>query len=152
MTRKRQTFTPEFKQVAASMVLDQGYSTAQASTSLGMVESVLRKWVKQLTRKVARGNLQSHDAKAAANSVVGRALSTIGAGEDHTKKGYRSLDLGQLETYTLIDQLQREGSCHYYSNSGYLAASWSSQPIPSTIPPSTRRAAPVVALDSGEAT
>jgi len=51
MTRKRRTFTPEFKQEAASLVLDQGYSITQASTSLGVVESVLRKWVKQLTEE-----------------------------------------------------------------------------------------------------
>ena len=51
MTRKRRTFTPEFKQEAASLVLDQGYSITQASLSLGVVESVLRKWVKQLTEE-----------------------------------------------------------------------------------------------------
>ena len=51
MTRKRRTFPPEFKQEAASLVLDQGYSITQASLSLGVVESVLRKWVKQLTEE-----------------------------------------------------------------------------------------------------
>lgn len=51
MTKKRRTFTPEFKQEAASLVLDQGYSIAQASSSLGVVDSVLRKWVKQLTEE-----------------------------------------------------------------------------------------------------
>ena len=51
MTRKRRAFTPEFKQEAASLVLDQGYSITQASLSLGVVESVLRKWVKQLTEE-----------------------------------------------------------------------------------------------------
>lgn len=48
MTRKRRSFTPEFKQEAASLVLDQGYTVPQASTSLGVVESALRRWVKQL--------------------------------------------------------------------------------------------------------
>ena len=51
MTRKRRTFTPEFKQEAASLVLDQGYSIAQASTSLGVIDSVLRRWVKQLSEE-----------------------------------------------------------------------------------------------------
>ena len=32
-------------------VLDQGCSIAQASSSLGVVDSVLRKWVKQLTEE-----------------------------------------------------------------------------------------------------
>lgn len=51
MTRKRRTFTPGFKQEAASLVLDQGYSIAQASSSLAVVDSVLRKRVKQLTEE-----------------------------------------------------------------------------------------------------
>ncbi len=49
MTRKRRSFTPEFKQEAASLVLDQGYTIAQACTSLGVGESALRRWVQQLT-------------------------------------------------------------------------------------------------------
>ncbi|WP_434556797.1 transposase [Thiopseudomonas acetoxidans] len=44
MTRKRRTFTPEFKKKAACLVLVQGYSIAQASTSLGVGESALRRW------------------------------------------------------------------------------------------------------------
>ena len=49
MTRKRRTFTPEFKQETASLVLDQGYSIAQASTSMGVGEPALRSWVQQLS-------------------------------------------------------------------------------------------------------
>ncbi|MCU5781135.1 transposase [Alcanivorax balearicus MACL04] len=48
MTRKRRSFTAEFKQEAAGLVLDQGYTVPQASASLGVVKSVLRRWVKQL--------------------------------------------------------------------------------------------------------
>ena len=51
MTRKRRAFTPEFKQEAASLVLDQGYTIPQASTSLGVGESAIRRWVKQLTEE-----------------------------------------------------------------------------------------------------
>ena len=40
MTRKRRTFTPEFKQETASLVLDQGYSIAQASSSMGVGECI----------------------------------------------------------------------------------------------------------------
>jgi transposase len=60
MTRKRRSFSPEFKQEAASLVLDQGYSFAQACMSLGMGESVLRRWVQQLAEErkgvTPRGN------------------------------------------------------------------------------------------------
>ena len=51
MTRKRRSFTPEFKQEAAFLVLDQGYSVAEASRSLDVGENALRRWVKQLSEE-----------------------------------------------------------------------------------------------------
>ena len=48
MTKRRRSFTPEFKREAASLVLDQGYSHIEAARSLGLVESALRRWVRQL--------------------------------------------------------------------------------------------------------
>ncbi|WP_422823743.1 transposase [Vreelandella janggokensis] len=36
MTRKRRPFTPEFKQEAICLVLDQGYSVAEVSRSLNV--------------------------------------------------------------------------------------------------------------------
>ncbi|NWO07124.1 MAG: transposase [Alteromonadaceae bacterium] len=44
MTRKRRSFSPEFKQEAASLVLDQGDMIPQASASLGVGESAVRCW------------------------------------------------------------------------------------------------------------
>ncbi len=51
MTKKRRTFTPEFKREAASLVLDQGYSHVDAARSLGLEESALRRWIKQLQQE-----------------------------------------------------------------------------------------------------
>ncbi|MBI0330289.1 transposase [Burkholderia plantarii] len=48
MTKQRRTFSPEFKQQAVSMVLDQGYSPLEASRSVGIGDAVLRRWVHQL--------------------------------------------------------------------------------------------------------
>ena len=48
MTKQRRSFTPELKREAAGLVLDQGYSHIEAARSLGLVESALRRWVKQL--------------------------------------------------------------------------------------------------------
>lgn len=48
MTKQRRSFTAEFKREAACLVLDQGYSHIEAARSLGVVESALRRWVKQL--------------------------------------------------------------------------------------------------------
>ncbi len=48
MSKQRRTFSPEFKQQAACLVLDQGYSHMEASRSVGVGETVLRRWVQQL--------------------------------------------------------------------------------------------------------
>jgi transposase len=48
MIKQRRTFSPEFKQQAASLVLDKSYSHIEASRSVGVAESVLRRWVNQL--------------------------------------------------------------------------------------------------------
>lgn len=48
MPKQRRSFSPEFKQQAASLVLDQGYNFSEASRSVGIGESVLRRWVLQL--------------------------------------------------------------------------------------------------------
>lgn len=45
---KQHPLTPEFKREAAGLVLDQGYTHVEAARSLGLVESALRRWVKQL--------------------------------------------------------------------------------------------------------
>ena len=51
MTKKRRTFTPEFKREAVSLVLDQDYSHIEAARSLGLVESALPRWVSQLQQE-----------------------------------------------------------------------------------------------------
>ena len=48
MTTQRRTFSTEFKHDAALLVLDQGYSVIEASKSLGIGETALRRWVEQL--------------------------------------------------------------------------------------------------------
>lgn len=51
--RQRRTFSSEFKMDAASLVLDQGYSIAEAAHSMDVGETALRRWVNQL--KIERG-------------------------------------------------------------------------------------------------
>lgn len=51
MTRKRRSFSPELKQEAASLVLDRGYTIAQASVSLGVGETAVWRWVNQLAEE-----------------------------------------------------------------------------------------------------
>jgi transposase len=51
MVKKRRSFTTEFKLEAAQLVTDQGYSITQASQSLGVGQSAMRRWVKQLEQE-----------------------------------------------------------------------------------------------------
>ena len=47
MTKQRRTFSSEFKREAADLVLKQNYSFTEASRSLSVGESALRRWVDQ---------------------------------------------------------------------------------------------------------
>ncbi len=51
MIRQRRSFSAEFKLEAACLVLDQGYSIAEASRSLNVGETGLRRWVTQLEKE-----------------------------------------------------------------------------------------------------
>lgn len=46
--RSRRTFSPEFKLEAAQLVLDQGYSVAEAAKAMNVGKSTMDKWVRQL--------------------------------------------------------------------------------------------------------
>lgn len=48
MTRQRRSFSPQFKHDAACLVLDQGYSIAEACRSLDVGSTAIRRWVEQL--------------------------------------------------------------------------------------------------------
>ena len=51
MTKQRRVFSAEFKREAADLVLKQNYSFIEASRSLGIDESALRRWVGQLQQE-----------------------------------------------------------------------------------------------------
>ena len=48
MSKRRRTFSREFKEQAACLVLDHGYSHLEASRSVGVGQTALRRWVQQL--------------------------------------------------------------------------------------------------------
>ena len=51
MTKTRPTFSAEFKLEAAQLVTKQGYNVAEAASAMGVSNSAMRKWVKQLRRE-----------------------------------------------------------------------------------------------------
>lgn len=48
MSKQRRSFSVEFKHDAVALVVDQGYSVAEACKSMGVGETALRRWVDQL--------------------------------------------------------------------------------------------------------
>jgi len=54
--RQKRTFTEEFKRDAVALVVDQGYSDAQASRSLGINDNLIYKWRKD---QESTGNVSS---------------------------------------------------------------------------------------------
>src|SRR5262245_16294226 len=48
MAEPRRTYTAEFKLSAVKLVIEQGYSVAEAARSLGITEKLLRKWKRSL--------------------------------------------------------------------------------------------------------
>ncbi len=59
---KRRHFSVEFKRESAGLVLDQGYSILEAVQAIGVGESALRRWVKQLADE--RGGITPAGSKA----------------------------------------------------------------------------------------
>ncbi|EIU1684265.1 IS3 family transposase, partial [Pseudomonas aeruginosa] len=112
MSKQRRTFSAEFKREAAALVLDQGYSHIDACRSLGVVDSALRRWVKQL-----EAERQGVTPKSKALTPEQQKIQELEARIDRLerekaifKKGYRSLDVGRTRSYALIDQLSEQES------------------------------------------
>ena len=51
MSKKRTSFTSEFKLEAVSLVTDKGYSVSEACQALGVGATALRRWVNQLSQE-----------------------------------------------------------------------------------------------------
>ncbi|HCW0631273.1 TPA: IS3 family transposase [Pseudomonas aeruginosa] len=112
MSKQRRTFSAEFKREAATLVLDQGYSHVDACRSLGVVDSVLRRWVKQLEAE-RRGVTPKSKVLTPEQQKIQELEARINRLEREKaifKKGYRSLDVGRTRSYALIDQLSEQES------------------------------------------
>ncbi|HBO7493118.1 TPA: IS3 family transposase, partial [Pseudomonas aeruginosa] len=106
------TFSAEFKREAAALVLDQGYSHIDACRSLGVVDSALRRWVKQLEAE-RQGVTPKSKALTPEQQKIQELEARINRLEREKafiKKGYRSLDVGRTRSYALIDQLSEQES------------------------------------------
>lgn len=106
MTRLRRSFTAEFKLEAASLVLDQGYSVPEASRSLDVGETVLRRWVQQRLSERS-GTTPTSRALTPEQQNIQELEARINRLEREKAilKKLSSLDGGRTRTYALIDRL-----------------------------------------------
>ncbi|WP_338929460.1 IS3 family transposase [Ralstonia pseudosolanacearum] len=107
MVKQRRSFSPEFKQQAACLVLDQCYSHIEASRSVGVAESVLRRWVQQLQMErqgiTPRGLAMTPDQQRI--QELEARIERLEREKAILKKGYRALDVGRHRTYEVIDRV-----------------------------------------------
>ncbi len=64
MTKKKRTFSAEFKLESAQLVVDQGYSAREASEAIGVGLSTMNKWVKQLREERQEKQLKASKYRA----------------------------------------------------------------------------------------
>ncbi|WP_447595618.1 IS3 family transposase [Aquipseudomonas campi] len=112
MIKQRRSFSPEFKREAAGLVLDQGYSHIEAARSLGLVESALRRWVRQLQEE-RQGVTPKSKALTPEQQKIQELEARINRLEREKsipKKGHRALDGRGARAFALIDQFRTEES------------------------------------------
>ena len=76
---KKRTFTTEFKIEAVRLLTEEGYTTRQASESLGVSQNTLRTWRKRLeneadTEHAGKGKISSRDEQLQRLQVENRRL------------------------------------------------------------------------------
>lgn len=112
MTKQRRTFSPEFKQQAAGLVLDQGYTHREASRSISVGETVPRRWVRQLQIK-RQGVTPPSKAITPDQQRIQELDARIERLEREKailKNAYRALDVGRHPTCEVVDQLRTSES------------------------------------------
>lgn len=56
-TSKRRNYTEDFKRDAVTLVTDHGYKVSEAARSLGIGDSLLRRWRQQFDQEASGANL-----------------------------------------------------------------------------------------------
>lgn len=112
------TFTPEFKREAACLVLDQGYSHAEAARSLGLVESALRRWVNQLQRHRSRTpDVEPLRLRSRVNELFTRGQSAPGSRSIKAMLQAEGEQIGRFKVHSLMRELalvSKQPGAHAY--------------------------------------
>ncbi|MDN4547002.1 IS3 family transposase [Pseudomonas sp. C32] len=110
MTKQRRSYSAEFKREAAGLVLDQGYSHIEASRSLGVVESALRRWVNQLQQERTGVTPQSKALTPEQQKIqeLEARIARLEREKTILEKSGRALDVGRARAHALTDQLSAQ--------------------------------------------
>ena len=82
MPKTRRTFSPEFRLESAQLVVDQQYSVREAATAVGVGQSTMDKWVRQL-RQERQGVTPKHSAMTAEQRRIKELEKQLRRVEEH---------------------------------------------------------------------
>ena len=119
MTRRK--FSREFKVEAVRLVRDRGVAVAQAARDLDVAESVLRRWMRELTATPATafpGNGQSRAGNVWDNSAMESFFSTLKT-ERTACKVYRTRNEARADVFDYIERFYNAVRRH--STIGYIS-------------------------------
>ncbi|MBR9753442.1 MAG: IS3 family transposase [Gammaproteobacteria bacterium] len=108
MTKKR-TFSPEFRLEAAQLVVDQGYTQKAACEAMGVGKSTMEYWVRRLrAERAGKAPLKGEALTPEQREIqeLKRKLRRVEEEKAILKKGYRSLDVGLPEQFSIIERLE----------------------------------------------
>ncbi|WP_311947045.1 IS3 family transposase [Halomonas piscis] len=106
---KRRTFSPECRMEAAQLVVDQGYTLKAACEAMGTGKTTMESWVRKLRAERAGKAPQKGEAMTPEQREIQDLKRRLRRSEEEKtipKKGYRSLDVGLHEQFSLIERLQ----------------------------------------------
>ncbi|WP_217510559.1 IS3 family transposase [Vibrio metschnikovii] len=110
--RTRRIFSAEFKLEAAQLVTEHGYSVIEAAKAMNVSKSAMDRWVRQLKQE-QRGIPQKASPLTPEQIEIRELKKRIANLEEHNdilKKGYRSLDVGLTEQFSIIEKLRKSFS------------------------------------------
>ncbi|AWH87672.1 IS3 family transposase [Limnobaculum parvum] len=112
MIKERRHFTPEFKREAAALVVEHGYSTTEACRAMGVGETAMRRWVRQLKyeQQGVTPTTQALTAEQQRIQALEKRIKHLELEKEIFKKGYRSLNVGRIQKYELTAQLSERYS------------------------------------------
>ncbi|WP_376765285.1 IS3 family transposase [Vibrio cholerae] len=113
--KKGPNFSPEFRLETAQLVLDQGYSQKEAAQAMGVGYSTIGKWVNQLREERSGKSPKAMPMTPEQIEIreLKKRIERLELEKEVLKKGYRSVDVGLHEHFSLIEKLNKSHRARY---------------------------------------